>query len=156
MAAAMILPPPQPGKKSTSSKNEEVSGANLSYARTVKRLAPELVPSVIGGSMPPKDALRGRAPSASAAIDGPTQPPAPRRAVRPPMADLSHGATAALKRHGGAISWKSLRNLPPAVRFCLCGFEAGVCFPGRGIQLYRRARNRNPPALAEASVGGLF
>lgn len=55
MAAAMISPPPQPGKK-TSSKIEGVKDTMLSYARTVRRLAPELVMPVINGSIPLKDA----------------------------------------------------------------------------------------------------
>lgn len=57
MAAAMILPETTPGKKrQTSIKIMEVSGALLQWAFTVRRLAPEMVPNVLSGTTPLKEA----------------------------------------------------------------------------------------------------
>lgn len=58
MATAMILPLPVPGKHRSPSLSEEeqIGTVQLSYARTVRRLAPHLVPIVIAGDLALKDA----------------------------------------------------------------------------------------------------
>jgi hypothetical protein len=50
MAVAMIIPPQQ-GKKKTSSISEEVSSAHISRAHTILKHASDLAASVIAGSI---------------------------------------------------------------------------------------------------------